>query len=42
LPVAAQKCISGQAELFVRLASELHVPFGAEEIPPAPKQGSLF
>lgn len=42
LAEAAQKCILGQAELFERLANELHVPFGAEEIPEPPAQGSLF
>jgi predicted NUDIX family NTP pyrophosphohydrolase len=42
LPEAAQKCVRGQAELFERLANELHVPFGAEEIPEPPSQGSLF
>ena len=42
LPIAAQKSVSGQAELFARLANELHFPFGSEEIPAAPEQGSLF
>lgn len=42
LAEAAQKCIPGQAELLERLANQLHVPFGAEEIPQPPAQGSLF
>ncbi|MBX4190651.1 NUDIX domain-containing protein [Candidatus Saccharibacteria bacterium] len=42
LAEAAQKSVRGQAELFERLANELHVPFGAENIPEAPAQGSLF
>jgi predicted NUDIX family NTP pyrophosphohydrolase len=42
LAEAAKKCINGQAELFERLANELHVPFGPEEIPKPPAQGSLF
>lgn len=42
LAEASQKCVKGQAELFERLANELHVPFGAEEIPEPPAQGSLF
>jgi predicted NUDIX family NTP pyrophosphohydrolase len=42
LAEAAQKSIKGQAELFERLANLLHVPFGTEEIPAPPAQGSLF
>jgi predicted NUDIX family NTP pyrophosphohydrolase len=42
LAEAGQKSVRGQAELFERLANLLHVPFGAEEIPEAPQQGSLF
>jgi predicted NUDIX family NTP pyrophosphohydrolase len=42
LAEAAQKCVKGQAEFFERLANELHVPFGAEEIPEPPAQASLF
>jgi predicted NUDIX family NTP pyrophosphohydrolase len=42
LAEAAQKTVKGQAELFERLANELNIPFGAEEIPEAPQQGSLF
>ena len=42
LAEASQKTVKGQAELFERLANKLNVPFGSEEIPPAPKQGSLF
>lgn len=42
LAEAAQKCVRGQAQLFERLANQLKVPFGAETIPPPPKQGSLF
>lgn len=42
LAEAAKKCIPGQAELFERLANALHVPFGSEEIPEPPTQGSLF
>jgi predicted NUDIX family NTP pyrophosphohydrolase len=42
LAEAAQKTVRGQAELFERLANFLHVPFGAEEIPKPPGQGSLF
>ena len=39
---AAQKSVKGQAELYERLANYLHVPLGSEDIPEAPKQGSLF
>jgi predicted NUDIX family NTP pyrophosphohydrolase len=42
LSEAAQKSVRGQAELFGRLANLLHVPFGSEEIPEPPAQGSLF
>lgn len=42
LPLAAQKCVRGQSELFERLANILHVPFGPEEIPEPPAQPSLF
>jgi predicted NUDIX family NTP pyrophosphohydrolase len=42
LPEAAQKCVRGQAGLFERLANHLHVPFGPEELPDTPQQGSLF
>lgn len=42
LAKAAQKSVKGQAELFERLANILHVPFGSEEIPKPPAQGSLF
>ncbi|MBX4188618.1 NUDIX domain-containing protein [Candidatus Saccharibacteria bacterium] len=39
---ASQKSVRGQAELFERLANLLHVPFGTEEIPEPPAQGTLF
>jgi predicted NUDIX family NTP pyrophosphohydrolase len=42
LAEAGRKCIRGQAELFERLANLLHVPFGSEELPDTPQQGSLF
>ena len=42
LAEAVQKTVRGQAELFEKLANILHVPFGAEEIPDPPAQGSLF
>jgi predicted NUDIX family NTP pyrophosphohydrolase len=42
LPLAAQKSVRGQAELFERLANILHVPFGPEVIPEPPAQPSLF
>jgi predicted NUDIX family NTP pyrophosphohydrolase len=42
LPVAAQKSVRGQAELFQRLANILQVPFGPEVIPEPPVQPSLF
>jgi predicted NUDIX family NTP pyrophosphohydrolase len=42
LPLAAQKLFAPNVLFLERLANELHVPFGAEEIPEAPAQGSLF
>jgi predicted NUDIX family NTP pyrophosphohydrolase len=42
LPEAAGKLISEQVAFLERLANLLHVPFGTEEIPEAPQQGSLF
>ena len=42
LAEAAQKSVKGQSGLFEKLADYLHVPFGSEEIPKAPSQGSLF
>lgn len=42
LAEAAQKSVRGQAGLFEQLANLLHVPFGAERIPPPPAQNSLF
>jgi predicted NUDIX family NTP pyrophosphohydrolase len=42
LAEAAQKSVKGQAGLFEQLANRLHVPFGAEDIPKPPQQGSLF
>jgi predicted NUDIX family NTP pyrophosphohydrolase len=41
LAEAAQKSVRGQAGLFEKLANILHVPFGPEETPDTPQQGSL-
>lgn len=42
LQEAAAKLVPGQQGLLENLANLLHIPFGAEEIPEAPQQGSLF
>src|SRR5579862_902941 len=42
LPEAAKRVVSGQAELFERLANHLEVPFESQDTPEPPKQGSLF
>ena len=39
---AAAKLQPAQVVFIERLANELHVPFGSEEIPEPPAQGSLF
>ncbi|HEX5448046.1 MAG TPA: NUDIX domain-containing protein [Candidatus Saccharimonadales bacterium] len=42
LAEATRKAVTGQAGLFEALANKLNIPFGSEEIPEAPQQGSLF
>jgi predicted NUDIX family NTP pyrophosphohydrolase len=42
LSEAAAKLVPGQGGLLENLANALHIPFGAEEIPEPPQQGSLF
>jgi predicted NUDIX family NTP pyrophosphohydrolase len=42
LSEATVKLQPAQNPFIERLANELHIPFGAEEIPDAPSQGSLF
>jgi len=42
LPEAAPKLIPDLAVFLERLANELHIPYGAEEIPEESRQGSLF
>jgi predicted NUDIX family NTP pyrophosphohydrolase len=42
LPVASKKLFTPNIVFLERLANFLHVPFGSEEIPELPSQGSLF
>jgi predicted NUDIX family NTP pyrophosphohydrolase len=42
LQQAAVKLFPANLPFLERLANHLHVPFGSEEIPEEPKQGSLF
>lgn len=42
LPQAAKKLFAPNITFLERLANELHVPFGSEEVPQTPQQPSLF
>src|ERR1700742_1359186 len=42
LPNSAAKLIPYLAVFTERLANQLHVPFGSEQVPPPPSQPSLF
>jgi predicted NUDIX family NTP pyrophosphohydrolase len=42
LPQASRKLFAPNQVFLERLANELHIPFGPEEIPDPPAQGSLF